>query len=469
MIKKRIIILFLICLSISKLIGNTTKDYEFYDRKATHYLLNALMFEEFSDFERAITNYETAYSSSRSDVLLISKAIDEYYLGNDQAALKIFESITSLPDQLLKYKYYQYILSDAESKDYVSKELLNELIKLYSKEGSKSEMKEGLFLLEKLLKNYKKYNEAFYFELFLLNALERDISEAHKEYFSAVLFKFYSKVKKDDNKITEYVENLISNYKDSDYQQLVFIYDELIDSGRLELAEKAYEILNKVRYQDPECYVFNYSLEKAKGNSKKSRRIISYAQDAFPGVYFEMLSLQQYLDDKDLVRASITFNNLIIEHPDDLQIYQKYIMSLIENDFIDKAIEIYEVTISKFPDQTTIKNNYAYLLAQHAKDLNKAIDLAINAVEKEPGNISFLDTLAWIYYIRGEYQKAEEYIDKTFALSGVSLDPNSKELYEHYSKIKTRLDKLDDIEKFKIKELTISLHECVTSAMGLLK
>lgn len=449
--------------------ANTTKRYEFYDRKTTHYVLNALMFEEFSDFERAITNYETAFINSKSDLLLVSKAIDEYYLGNDEAALNIFESIADLPVQLLKYKYYQYILSDIGGKEFVTKELLNDLIQLYASKDSESKMKEGLFLLEKLLKNYKKYKEASYFESFLINALKRKISEVHKEYFSAVLFKYYSKVEKDDSKVKEYVDNFLSNYKDRDYQHLVFIFDELISTKRLELAERVYEILEKARYHDPESYIFNYSLEKAKGNSKKARRIISYAQDQFPGVYFEMFSLQQYLDDKDSTRAAITFNNLILEHPEDFQIYQRYIMSLIENDFIDKAIEMYEITISKFPDMIVLQNNYAYLLIQQKRDVDKAISLALNAVEKEPENISYLDTIAWIYYNRGEYEKAEGYIDKAFALPGVSLDMNSKELYEHYTEIKTKLNKEDEIDEYKTNELTISLHECVTSAMSLLK
>ena len=457
-------------ISLTQLIANTTKRYQLYDRKATHYLLNALMFEEYSDFERAITNYEIAYNSSNSEILLISKAINEYYLGNDQAALRIFENIPKLPDQLSKYKYYQYILSNTERKEYVSTELLNELIKLYSKEGSKSEMKEGLFLLEKLLKNYKKYKEPSYFELFLLNALEMNVSEVHKKYFSAVLFKFYSIVEKNNDKVTEYVDELVLNYKDSDYKHLVFVYDELIDSKSLENAEKVYGILKKVRYLDPEYYIFNYSLEKAKGNTKKVRKIISYAQDFFPGVYFERVSMQEYLDQKEFNNANIIFNDLLLEAPKEIQKYQTYliyIMALIENEYIDKAIEIYELALKEFPENIQLRNNYAYLLAEHKRDLDRAIDLAIDAVEKEPDNISFLDTLAWIYNVKGDCKKAEEYIEKIFDQSGILLDANSKELYEHYAKIKTKLNKSADIDK--INELAIDLHECVNSAMSLLK
>ena len=455
-------------MSISQLIANTTKKYELYDKEATHYLLNALMFEEYSDMERAIVNYESAYRNSNATFLLISKAIDEYYLGNDKAALKIFESITELSDQLLKYKYYQYLLSSTEQKEYVSRELLNELIELYSGESSKNELKEGLFLLEKLLKNYMKYNRASDFELFIKDALSRDISQAHKDFFSAVLFKFYSKVEKNNDKVTEYVDNLIREYKDSDYKRLIFVYDELIDSKSLENAEKVYEILKKVCYLDPEHYVFNYSLEKAKGNAKKVRRIISYAQESFPGAYFQMLSLQQYLDQKELGNANIIFNKLLLERPDDLQIHQRYIMSLIENDYIDKAFEIYDIAISKFPKQLTLKNNYAYFLAEHNRNIDKALALVSSAVKEDPNNISFLDTIAWIYYIKGDHQKAEEYIEQAFARPGALLDVNSNELYEHYVKIKTKLNKLDDIKKIKINELTISLHECINSAMNLL-
>ncbi|MDA3885663.1 MAG: hypothetical protein PF638_08725 [Candidatus Delongbacteria bacterium] len=427
------------------------------------------MFEEFSDFERAITNYETAYNSSNAEILLISKAINEYYLGNDDVALRIFENIPHLPDQLIKYKYYQYLLSNTERKEFVSSELLNELIGLYSQDASKSKLKEGLFLVEKLLKNYMKYNDASDFELFIKDAINRDISQVHKEYFSAVLFKFYSEVEINEDKVTEYVDDLVRNYKDSDYKHLVFVYDELIDSKRLENAEKVYNLLKKIRYLDPEYYIFDYSLETAKGNSKKARRIIGYAQDFFPGIFFELLSLQEYLDQKELNNATILFNKLLMKYPENLQLYQRFIISLMENDFIDQAIEIYEITISKFPENTVLRNNYAYLLAEHGKDMDKSIALSIDAVEKEPDNISFLDTLAWIYYIKGDYKKAEIYIEKIFTQTGVFLDPNSKELYDHYTKIKTKLNKLEDLDEIKVNELALVLHECVNSAMSLLK
>ena len=115
-----------------------------------------------------------------------------------------------------------------------------------------------------------------------------------------------------------------------------------------------------------------------------------------------------------------------------------------------------------------MKNNYAYFLAEHNRNIDKALALVSSAVKEDPNNISFLDTIAWIYYIKGDHQKAEEYIEQAFARPGALLDVNSNELYEHYVKIKTKLNKLDDIKKIKINELTISLHECINSAMNLL-
>ncbi|MBN2790087.1 MAG: tetratricopeptide repeat protein [Candidatus Delongbacteria bacterium] len=467
--KKKLIIFLIVLFAYLSLNGNTTKKYEKYDSIATHYLLNALMFEEFTDFERAIINYETAYNQSNSSTFLINKAVDEYYLGNDENALKIFEDIDDMPKHLLKYRYYQYIMSSSVRNENISKEALNDLIKLYSEKDSKSKIKEGMFLLEKLLSNYKKYNKASYFELFLKNALLRDISQVHREFFSAVLFKFYSSVEVNNEKVINYVDSLLENYKESDYNQLVFVYDELIATKRLELAEKVHDVLNKVRYLDPEYYIFSYTMEKAKGNSKKTRKIISSAQDSYPGVYFELMSLQQFVNDKEFKNANIVYNNLVAEHPEDKNIYYRYIMSLIENDQIDKAIEIYETAINKFPEEISMRNNYAYLLVEHNKDIEKALELSNYAVEKEPENISFLDTLAWIYFIKGDYINAEIYIDKAFDQSGVLADPNSMELFDHYKKIKTKLIKYDDIQKIKINELTIALNECITSAMNLLK
>jgi tetratricopeptide (TPR) repeat protein len=73
------------------------------------------------------------------------------------------------------------------------------------------------------------------------------------------------------------------------------------------------------------------------------------------------------------------------------------------------------------PDDATICNFYGYLLAQMQKDLEKAEKLVLKALEAEPENGYYLDSLGWVYYQMGDYPRAIVELEK--AALRVSDDP----------------------------------------------
>jgi tetratricopeptide (TPR) repeat protein len=77
------------------------------------------------------------------------------------------------------------------------------------------------------------------------------------------------------------------------------------------------------------------------------------------------------------------------------------------NQAYEKAMEIYDRILKKYPANTVAINNLASLLIEHKSDkdsLKQAKALAIN-LEKEPQPV-FRDTLGWVYYKSGETDKA---------------------------------------------------------------
>ena len=88
-----------------------------------------------------------------------------------------------------------------------------------------------------------------------------------------------------------------------------------------------------------------------------------------------------------------------------------------------------------------ISNNYAYSLSERGVELERALKLVQIAVEKDPENSSYLDTIGWVYYKLGEYSKAEEYIKKA-----IEKDENNAVLYDHLADI---LSKQNNNEKAK--------------------
>ena len=99
-----------------------------------------------------------------------------------------------------------------------------------------------------------------------------------------------------------------------------------------------------------------------------------------------------------------------------------------------KSISAYRDVLRIDPENTLALNNLAYLYAERGESLDEAMEYAAKAVDAEPDNPVFLDTLGWLYYKTGNYQKAREIIEK--ALAG---KPDEPEIYEHLAEIYSAL------------------------------
>lgn len=78
------------------------------------------------------------------------------------------------------------------------------------------------------------------------------------------------------------------------------------------------------------------------------------------------------------------------------------------------AISVYEGLIKDMPEHPLVYNNLAYLYTEYYDDkehLAQAKDLVERALSKSPGDVSILDTQAWILFKSGEPEKALEVID----------------------------------------------------------
>jgi len=73
------------------------------------------------------------------------------------------------------------------------------------------------------------------------------------------------------------------------------------------------------------------------------------------------------------------------------------------------------------PEDASVCNFYGYLLAEMRKDLDLAEELVLKALEMEPENGYYLDSLGWVYYQMGEYAKAVVELEK--ASLRISEDP----------------------------------------------
>ena len=88
------------------------------------------------------------------------------------------------------------------------------------------------------------------------------------------------------------------------------------------------------------------------------------------------------------------------------------------------------------------RNNYAYFLSIGGGDLQKALQLSEQSIAgADSENPTYLDTYAWINYLLGNYEKAEEVQLKAVEVSKKE-DYRSAELYDHLGDILARNGRL---------------------------
>ncbi len=108
-----------------------------------------------------------------------------------------------------------------------------------------------------------------------------------------------------------------------------------------------------------------------------------------------------------------------------------------QGDF-EQSDSLYEEALNVDPENPLIANNYAYSLSERELQLDRALKLAQFAIEKDPENSSYLDTIGWVYYKLGEYTKAEEYIIKA-----IEQDSDNAVLFDHLADIYDKMNKSD--------------------------
>ena len=94
-----------------------------------------------------------------------------------------------------------------------------------------------------------------------------------------------------------------------------------------------------------------------------------------------------------------------------------------------KTVECYEHALRLDPNSSGTLNNYAYYLAQRGENLDRAERMAALAVKDDPENANFIDTYAWVFFAKKDYNMALLYIK-----SAVEKDDDNH-LLEHYGDI----------------------------------
>jgi len=82
----------------------------------------------------------------------------------------------------------------------------------------------------------------------------------------------------------------------------------------------------------------------------------------------------------------------------------------------DNAIAIWMKVLEREKDHAPTLNSLGYVYAEGGIKLDEAETMIKRAIEKEPQNGAYMDSLGWLYFKKKQYEKADEYLNKALIL-----------------------------------------------------
>jgi tetratricopeptide (TPR) repeat protein len=98
----------------------------------------------------------------------------------------------------------------------------------------------------------------------------------------------------------------------------------------------------------------------------------------------------------------------------------------------------FRAVIARDPRHAPALNYLGYMLAERGERLEESVDLIKRALQVEPGNGSYLDSLGWAYFKGGQFELAETHLRQAAG----QLTANSVVL-DHYGDVLFQLGRLD--------------------------
>jgi Flp pilus assembly protein TadD len=110
------------------------------------------------------------------------------------------------------------------------------------------------------------------------------------------------------------------------------------------------------------------------------------------------------------------------------------------------AMDSYKKALAIQPETPVAANNLAFLMVETGQNLDVALSLAQIARRGLPNSPSSADTLAWIYYQKGNYTSARDLLE-----DAIKAAPNDAAIHYHlgmtYAKLSNSTDAVTHLKK----------------------
>ncbi len=198
---------------------------------------------------------------------------------------------------------------------------------------------------------------------------------------------------------------------------------------------------------DPRGYI-NRALSAMNLNDNETAvNILRPVSETFSGVFSVQYVLGLgYNRKRDYTNAETFFQNAALIQPHSRQVKHSLaiLFDTIKN--WEKSDSIYVELIKSDSTDAQAYNNFAYSLVERETQLDRALEMVEKAVDLEPKNSAYLDTMGWIYFKLNEYKKALKFISDS-----IELDEKNPVVLEHLGDVLLLMDNPDKAKEAYIK------------------
>jgi tetratricopeptide (TPR) repeat protein len=183
----------------------------------------------------------------------------------------------------------------------------------------------------------------------------------------------------------------------------------------LKQSERAVSILTEGRRRYPDAPEFAYYLAIALRESKQAKEAV---------VMFEEALNEAQNAEADFLKP---------------RFYVEYGAAAEEAGLYDKAAELFHKAIAMDPANAAEAYNYlGYMWAEQNSHLDEAEDAIKRALQLDPDNGAYLDSMAWVQYRQGKYDQALENLKRAIE----NLPREDAVIFEHLGDVYSKLNRV---------------------------
>jgi tetratricopeptide (TPR) repeat protein len=170
-----------------------------------------------------------------------------------------------------------------------------------------------------------------------------------------------------------------------------------------------------------DAYTFTIALTPGDYNAYYNRALIYYEMDRYAEALADLnqaiaLNSQdgRFFANRGVIHAALgdeqaaldDYTRAIVLRPDSVTALNNRGLIFYQQGDLARALADFDAGLAADPENADLYNNRAYAAAALGGDLDQALEDADQATRLEPENGNFMDTLAFVYVRRGEYDRA---------------------------------------------------------------